>query len=195
MWVVVGLGNPGAQYARTRHNVGFMVVERLAARWHIPFHPWPCARVARGYVSGRLVQLVQPQAYVNRSGEAVAALAFQADEDIVIAIYDDLDLPEGQLRIRPGGGSGGHRGVASLLAYLGDAFARVRIGVGRPPAGEDVADYVLAALPPDAFERLQRSVERASDAVECMIAEGVVSGMNRFNARPTADTGPAKEDA
>ena len=194
MWVVVGLGNPGAQYAHTRHNVGFMVVERLAARWNIPFHPWPSARVARRCVAGRLVQLVQPQTYVNRSGEAVAALALQA-EDIVIAIYDDLDLPEGQLRIRPGGGSGGHRGVASLLAYLGDAFARVRVGVGRPPAGEDVAAYVLAALPPDAFQSLQRSVERASDAVECMIAEGVVSGMNRFNARPTADTGPAKEEA
>jgi PTH1 family peptidyl-tRNA hydrolase len=170
-----------------------MVVDRLATRWNVPMRLEALARIGRGLVAGHAVQLVQPQTYVNRSGEAVGALALQA-EDAVMAVYDDLDLAEGQLRVRPRGGTGGHRGVASLSECLGETFARVRVGVGRPPPGEDAADYVLAAVSPEACERLRQSVERASDAVECVIAEGVESAMNRFNTVAGAEIGPAKEE-
>ncbi len=193
MWVVVGLGNPGARYAHTRHNLGFMVVDHLATRWSVPLRLQALARLGRGLVAGQVVQLVQPQTFVNRSGDAIDALALQP-EDAVIAVYDDLDLSEGQLRVRPHGGPGGHRGVASLIERLGEEFVRVRVGIGRPPAGEEAAEYVLAALASEACERLHRSVERASDAVECVIAESVVSAMNRFNAGPAADSSPAQEE-
>jgi peptidyl-tRNA hydrolase, PTH1 family len=182
MWVVVGLGNPGAAYADTRHNVGFMVIESLARRWGVVLHADGArsrsASVERG---GTTVQLVQPQTYMNRSAEALDALW---PGDTVIAVYDDLDLPVGQIRIRAGGGTGGHRGVASLVERLGSEFPRVRVGIGRPPGGVSSPDYVLAPMTPLERPRLEAAVARAGDAIECMLSEGVVVAMNRFNAKP-----------
>ncbi|MDX2171365.1 MAG: aminoacyl-tRNA hydrolase [Deltaproteobacteria bacterium] len=180
MWMVVGLGNPGAAYASTRHNVGFMVIDRLAQRWHAQLDAVGATRAAHADVRGRPVLLVQPQRYMNRSGEALASLPDPAT-DGMIAIFDDLDLPIGRLRVRSGGGSGGHRGVQSLLEHWGAEFVRVRVGIGRPAPGQRVDDYVLT--PPDEKESaaLTAALERAADAVECVLGDGLIAAMNRFN--------------
>lgn len=128
-----------------------------------------------------MVQLVQPQTYMNRSAEALDALR---PGDTVIAAYDDLDLPVGQIRVRAGGGTGGHRGVASLVERLGNEFPRVRVGVGRPPDGVSSPDYVLAPVTPLERPRFEAAVARAADAIECIVSDGVLVAMNRFNAKP-----------
>jgi PTH1 family peptidyl-tRNA hydrolase len=182
MWAVVGLGNPGAAYAETRHNVGFMVVEALAQRWGVEFGAGD-ARARRATVvrDGVVVQLVQPQTYMNRSADALDAV--QA-ADMVIAVYDDLDLPVGQLRVRARGGTGGHRGMASLVERLGHEFARVRVGIGRPPDGVASPAHVLAPIAAAERPLLAAAVVRAGEAVERILSEGVAAAMNRFNARP-----------
>lgn len=188
MWVIVGLGNPGAEYAQTRHNVGFMVVETIARRWSIALE-W-CGtelRLGRGAIAGQPVLLAEPQTYMNCSGEALAHCPRGADDQLVV-IFDDLDLPSGTVRVRNRGGSAGHRGVASILAHVGEEFARVRVGIGRPPEGHDVADYVLTPLTAGELAALRGDVERASDAVECVVNEGTQTAMNRFNIRVRPDT-------
>jgi peptidyl-tRNA hydrolase, PTH1 family len=186
MWAVVGLGNPGAEYARSRHNVGFMVVKMLAERWRVPLKDGATLRYGHGSVSGRSTLLVQPQTFMNRSGEVILALGLSPD-DIMVIVYDDLDLPVGQLRIRPRGGSGGHRGVASIVERCGGEFVRVRVGIGRPPADIDPAEHVLAPLSEPEWSTLRDSAARASDAVECILAEGPAAAMNRFNVRPNPE--------
>lgn len=186
MWTVVGLGNPGPEYAHTRHNVGFMVVERLARRWGAALSRDADGRARRGQATcaGGPVRLVEPLTYMNRSGEV---LDVASDPTAVIAVFDDLDLPAGRLRIRLRGGTGGHRGVASLVDRLGDGFVRLRIGVGRPPAGVDAASYVLEPLPDDAARVLDDACERACEAIELIITEGAGVAMNRFNAAAGPD--------
>jgi peptidyl-tRNA hydrolase, PTH1 family len=187
MWVIVGLGNPGAEYAQTRHNAGFLVVDALARRWHIALcGTGAVLRSGRGCVGSEPVTLVEPQTFMNRSGAALAQLPREVD-DAVVVVYDDLDLPAGQLRLRRGGGSGGHHGLASIVEQIGPACTRVRIGVGRPPAGRDPADYVLAPLCAAELNALRRSVERAADAVECLVSDGLQVAMNRFNGRPVPE--------
>ena len=185
MWMVVGLGNPGPTYAKTRHNVGFMVIDRLAERWHVSFEASPSVRAGSAHVGGQRVTLVQPQTFMNRSGAALASLD-PAPTDTLVAVYDDLDLPVGRLRVRAGGGSGGHRGVLSLTEHFGPDFFRIRIGIGRP-VDQAVADYVLA--PPSAAEHaaLAPTLERAADAVECLLAEGPTAAMNRFNGQAAVE--------
>ncbi len=189
MWVVVGLGNPGPKYAHTRHNAGFMVVDALARRWDIALEVDADGRARRG--AGRHaehpVQLVQPLVYMNCSGEVLAPLAA---DDHVIAVFDDLDLPIGRLRIRLRGGAGGHRGVASMIERLGDEFSRVRVGVGRPPEGMAAADYVLAPLAVDDRLQLTDTAERACAAIESIITEGPALAMSRFNAAPASPADP-----
>jgi PTH1 family peptidyl-tRNA hydrolase len=188
MWVIVGLGNPGAEYAQSRHNVGFMVVETIARRWNIAWrHAGAALRVGNGEVAGHPVLLVEPQTYMNRSGEALTQYPRAADDELVV-VYDDLDLPSGRIRVRQRGGSAGHRGVASMLEYLGDEFARVRVGIGRPPEGDDPSDYVLAPLSGAELTALRAAVERASDAVECVVSQGPRAAMDRFNLRVQPDT-------
>lgn len=187
MWTVVGLGNPGATYARTRHNIGFMVVDTIAGRWGIELRQHGGElRLGHGLVAAQPIRLAQPQGFMNRSGEALACLGQTAD-DAMMVVYDELDLPAGQIRVRRRGGSAGHRGVASLVERFGADFARVRVGIGRPPVGCDVAEYVLAPLSPAELDSLRADVERASDAVECVITDGVEAAMNRFNARSVPD--------
>lgn len=187
MWVVVGLGNPGSEYEHTRHNAGFMVVDFLAERWGVALESDRHARRGRGRYAEQPVQLIEPLVYMNRSGDVLDDVT---PDDHVVAVFDDLDLPAGRLRIRRRGGTGGHRGVASLVERLGDTFARVRIGVGRPPLGMSSADYVLAPLAAEERRVLSQAATRACDAIECMITEGPAAAMSRFNAAPTTSADP-----
>jgi PTH1 family peptidyl-tRNA hydrolase len=184
MRVVVGLGNPGPRYATTRHNLGFMIVDRLACRWRIPLNlASPELRMGTGEIAGRPATLVQPQCYMNKSGEAFKRLPGLRPEALIV-LQDDLDLPIGRVRVRHDGGAGGHRGVASLTSFFGTAFDRVKIGIGRPQQGVEAADYVLQPMTDAELQEFEESIERASDAVECIVTEGLQRAMNRFNARP-----------
>lgn len=189
MKLVVGLGNPGPEYADTRHNAGFRVVERLATRHGIALRPERrfAGRFGDGIANGVAVGLLEPHTWMNLSGKAVAAAVDalplgDLGSDLVV-VYDDLDLPFGRLRVRPGGGAGGHNGLADIQERLGCSdFPRVRFGIGRPPAGGDPVDYVLAPFDAEQRVALDAHVERAADAVEAILAEGVTSAMNRYNA-------------
>jgi PTH1 family peptidyl-tRNA hydrolase len=185
--LIVGLGNPGPAYAETRHNVGFWVIEALAAEAGLKVRRHGEVSSATGRLSGQPVTLAKPQTYMNRSGPVVAALISDLGLDLrdMLVVHDDLDLAVGRLRMKSRGGAGGHNGVLSIIDALGsNRFARVKIGVGRPPAGEEAADYVLAAVPPEERSILEETVQRAAQAVECWIADGVMTAMNRFNVKP-----------
>ena len=195
MRAVVGLGNPGEEYAGTRHNVGFLVVEELARRWGVEFgRPRRGSRIARAHFRGEAVNLIEPLTYMNCSGDALGRL----DADLrpgaadIVVVHDDLDLPCGRVAIKKGGGTGGHRGIASLVAWAGGDFVRVRIGVGRPPVGQDAAAFVLRNFRKDERPVLEQAVQRAADAAEAVLTDGVERAMNTFNTRPAADAGTAE---
>lgn len=161
-----------------------MVVERLAQRWAISLAPeFQGAVVGSGPVAGIRTRLVQPQEYMNLSGLTVRKLPGAWQVEDMVVVYDDMDLPVGRLRVRHGGGAGGHRGIASLVDELGPEFDRVRIGVGRPPSTQDAAAYVLERLNDMELGRLSDAVERASDAIECLLTDGLQQAMTRFNVR------------
>jgi PTH1 family peptidyl-tRNA hydrolase len=184
MRIVVGLGNPGRQYSTTRHNVGFMVVEELAKRWRLSLEPGgQSARLTRGVIAGEQILLMEPQLYMNRSGVALAAIAPLLDPSDLVVIHDDLDLPCGSVRVKRGGGTAGHRGLDSIADLYGSDFIRVRVGIGRPARGEDVVDYVLSAFPTEHHDALAATIERAADAVECVLREGEEKAMSCFNVR------------
>jgi PTH1 family peptidyl-tRNA hydrolase len=185
--VIAGLGNPGAEYEETPHNVGFDVVallaKRLATDWRrsTGFQ----ARVARALGAGETWMLVQPQTFMNRSGICVVPLLRYhggAAADLVV-VLDDADLPLGRLRIRPGGGSGGHRGLASVIESLGtESFARVRLGVGRTRTAEGgLVEHVLGRFAPAQQVVVRQMVAAAADAVQCLVENGLAEAMNRFN--------------
>ncbi len=196
MKLVVGLGNPGREYERTRHNVGFMVVERMADAAGATFRRSHRAeaRCAAADVEGAgRVILAEPLTYMNASGEAVAALMRwhrAAPADLVV-VYDDVDLPVGALRLRPKGGAGGHKGVRSVIERLGtDGFARVRIGVGRGPEQRDMVDHVLSAFAREERPAIEAAVERAAEAVRAVVRDGVERAMNEFNRDTNAGGQP-----
>jgi PTH1 family peptidyl-tRNA hydrolase len=184
--LIVGLGNPGAEYARTRHNVGFLLVERLAERWQAA---WTTerkfrSRVARAQRSERGVLLVQPQTFMNASGEAVAALVrfYQVTLANLLVVVDDADLPLGEIRLRPGGGTGGHHGLESLQAQLGAKdFARLRIGIGRQTGAREITGHVLGRFQAVELEVVGRVLQAAGEQVECWLSAGVRKAMNDFN--------------
>ena len=182
--LVVGLGNPGREYARSRHNVGFMAVDDLARRFSLRFgHRWSQAHVALGRIDAVEVALAKPQTYMNLSGESVRGLLrrLRLGPGDLLVVYDDLDLPFGRLRLRERGSSGGHRGVQSIADRLGtDAFARLRIGIGRPEPWEAV-DYVLAEFSAEERQQLRDVLDRAATAIETCVVEGLAVAMNRFN--------------
>jgi len=189
--IVVGLGNPGPRYARTRHNAGFLAVEALAAAAGILLRQQRHgALVGEGRIGGRRCLLALPQTFMNRSGESVRRIldftgAAVAD---LLVVTDDLDLPLGRLRLRRGGGAGGHRGLASILDHLGDqGFARLRIGIGRPPERVPAEAYVLQDFAAGERPLLDEALTRAREAAEAVIAEGLDAAMNRFNAPQAAD--------
>jgi len=185
---VVGLGNPGPRYARTRHNVGFMAAEEFLGRHGIGGTGEESGSLVReARWAGEVILVARPQSFMNLSGGAVGALCRArgaAAEDLLL-LYDDADLPFGTIRVRPGGRPAGHRGVESIVAALGtDQVPRVRIGVGRPETGEGgLREYVLEEFTPEEVEALGSVIGVATDAIECALREGVKKAMNRYNQR------------
>ncbi len=185
MALVLGLGNPGARYARTRHNVGWRVLERLVGRWaarpagsHDTWRAWRAER------SGRAVDLVVPLTYMNASGAALESWRERHGLELgeLLVVVDDVYLPVGSLRMRVAGSSGGHRGLESLEAVVGREFARLRLGVGAADAAE-LREHVLDEFDEDEKTVVDEAIERAADAVECWLDEGALAAMNRFNRR------------
>lgn len=184
--MVVGLGNPGSEYENTRHNVGFMVADLLAENLRIPY--WrdeAGAEVGVARLGDEDLLIVKPQTYMNLSGKAVARLkdTYEVPLGDIVVVHDDLDLPEQTLRIKRGGGHGGHNGLRSLVDSLGSPdFVRVRVGIGRPPGRQDPADYVLEPMNPKVAERLNGMVPHAAQAVLHILENGVESAMREYNA-------------
>lgn len=174
--VIVGLGNPGRSYERTRHNVGFLVADELARRYGGDWRKKKRSFATPVNISASPAELLKPQTFMNNSGQAVGGRRVQ---DLVV-VHDDLDLPEGDVRVKVGGGAGGHNGLRSIIGQLGNDFVRVRVGVGRPPEGMTVTQYVLGKM--NAAGR--DSVPVAADAVEAILEQGPEAAMNRFNVRP-----------
>ena len=183
--VVVGLGNPGRKYERTRHNAGFMAVGELARRLRIDIFQEKChSLIGRRRIETAQIVLVKPQTYMNESGRAVAALlqGFYVSPGDLIVIHDELDLPLGTVRIKTGGGHGGHNGLRSIIESLGTPdFIRVRMGIGRPSQGVDSADYVLSPFLADEQKAAADEAGRAADAVLAIASQGMTKAMNLFN--------------
>jgi PTH1 family peptidyl-tRNA hydrolase len=193
-WLVVGLGNPGREYAGNRHNVGFFVADLLASRMDAKFgrHKRAHADVAEGRLAnqgGRIgggprVVLAKPLTYMNLSGAPVTALAqfYKVPVENILAVHDELDLPYGQVRAKRGGGEGGHNGLRSISKSLGTKeYARVRFGIGRPPGRQDPADYVLSDFGAAERKDLEFLVDRAADVAEAMVLEGVEWAQNKYH--------------
>lgn len=182
--MVVGLGNPGAEYNRTRHNVGFSVVDVLASEWRLT---WQHSKSWHAlWAKGEKAILVKPTSYMNRSGEPLSAVAnfYKIAPGEVLVVLDDLALELGRLRLRTEGGTGGHNGLESIIMHLGtEAIPRLRIGIGAAP-GESAVDYVLGCFFEEEIPVVKKTIERAADAVKCAIDKGVLSAMNLFNKNP-----------
>lgn len=186
MYVIAGLGNPGSRYAHTRHNAGFEAVGRLADRYRIEIGTKKFqALCGTGVIEGQKVLLLEPQTYMNLSGESVRAACdfYKIDpEEELIVLYDDISLAPGQLRIRAKGSAGGHNGVKSIISHLGtQTFKRVKIGVGEKPEGYDLADYVLSRFAKDEQEAMEDAFGRAARAAAKLLTEDIGSVMNTFN--------------
>jgi PTH1 family peptidyl-tRNA hydrolase len=182
--LVVGLGNPGAEYSRTRHNVGFNVVDLLASEWGLT---WQHSKGWHAlWAKGEKAILVKPTSYMNRSGEPLSAVAnfYKIAPAEVLVVLDDLALELGRLRLRTEGGTGGHNGLESIITHLGtEAIPRLRIGIGAA-ASEGAVDYVLGRFFEEEIAVVEKTIERAADAVKCAIDKGVLSAMNLFNKIP-----------
>jgi len=193
VWLIVGLGNPGRSYARTRHNVGFMVVERLGRMWRAS---WKMearfrARMARVDVGDKRILLCLPQTYMNASGEAVGAVSgfFRVVLDQTMVVVDDADLALGEIRLRPRGSSGGHHGLESVESHLGSRdYARLRVGIGRDSSQDrQIAGYVLSSFRGEDEDLLGQVLERACAQVQCWLDMGIGPAMNGYNGRITLE--------
>ena len=203
--LVVGLGNPGVEYAGTRHNIGFAVVERVAVvhggsfKRKLRF----AAEIAEAVIHGNKVALVKPRTFMNRSGQAVAALLgwLKLAPAELLVVVDDADLPLGQIRLRGAGGSGGHNGLRSIIESLGghEEFARLRVGIGRPGAERGgsleagITDHVLGRFAPAERAAMAEATAMAAEAVACCLKEGLAAAMNQFNRRASPKGGPEGE--
>jgi len=188
---IVGLGNPGSQYKGTRHNVGFEVVEALAWRASVGFESAPAeALIAKWRRPEEVVLLVKPLTFMNLSGQAIGELAryFKIDVADLFVVVDEVHLPLGKLRARARGSAGGHNGLKSVIAHLGDEFARLRLGVGRGADQRNLADHVLAKFEKGEAAEVERMTARAADAAEMFIASGIGAVMNAFNGGDPATT-------
>ncbi len=195
MRIIVGLGNPRRRYAGTRHNVGVAVADELARRWRLSFGPTrQGVRMAHGLIRNLPATLVEPQMYMNLSGAALAGLDELIDPSRLIVVHDDLDLECGCIRIKRGGGTGGHQGLNSIVDHHGNDFTRVRVGIGRPPRGMDAADYVLSTFDVTQADVISAAVAHAADAVECILEAGEAAAMNAFNMRTSRRAAPATAD-
>jgi PTH1 family peptidyl-tRNA hydrolase len=184
-YLIVGLGNPGREYRNTRHNMGFLAIDTLAQKWGFKnLKVQSKAIITSGIVSGQKVFLAKPQTYMNLSGQAVSGLInfYKISLDHLLVINDDIDLPFGTIRIRPGGGSAGQKGIGSIIERLGtEDFARMRLGVGRPPGQMTSADYVLKQFNKEEEEFLKNFLDKAGEAAEEFVASGLDAAMNKFN--------------
>lgn len=207
MWLVAGLGNPGKKYSRNRHNIGFMVADQLADRWSMP--AWR-EKFGGEVTSGRLgsdkALLLKPMEYMNHSGFAVtrAARFHQIEPEHIVVVHDEIDLPFGRIRLKAGGGHGGHNGLRSIVGQLGSRdFLRVRLGVGKPektdgrPGDGRVSSYVLADFAADQQAELEALLRSAADAVEAIIDSGIREAMNKFNglAKEKKEKKPSPADS
>jgi len=188
MFLVLGLGNPGRRYEKTRHNAGFLVVDRLAERWRATVEDRQFkAFVGKARICDEFVLLVKPQTYMNLSGEAAVSLRgyYKVSNDHILVVHDDVDIPFGQVRVKRGGGHGGHNGLRDLNQRLGGGdYLRVRFGISRPPPGWDTADYVLGKWSSQESTEVDGLVDLAADAVEAVLRDGADAAMNQFNTRP-----------
>ncbi|MEO1094551.1 MAG: aminoacyl-tRNA hydrolase [Cyanobacteria bacterium J06638_28] len=195
--LVVGLGNPGEQYAHTRHNVGFDIVDALSHRWHISLSDHRKFKGAYGdgfAQAGHKVSLLKPSTFMNRSGQSVRAVLdwYKFSPQSVLVIYDDMDLPVGRIRLRPAGSAGGHNGMKSIISHLGtQEFPRLRVGIGNVNKAGDrdnaVVSHVLGKFAPDEKALLKSALEWATEAVEVALFKGVEQSMNRFNGRSAVE--------
>ncbi len=187
-FLLIGLGNPGREYRDNRHNFGFMLIDRLCIRLEARGMKLQSkAIVTNAVYEGRKLILAKPQTYMNLSGHSIQGLAhfYKLPLEQLLVAHDDLDLPFGTIRLRPGGGPGGQKGVASAIERLGTKdFARLRLGIGRPPGRMDPADYVLQNFSRDEMKELSEILDRAADAALSFITEGLDKAMNRFNGEP-----------
>jgi PTH1 family peptidyl-tRNA hydrolase len=192
MKLITGLGNPGRNYALNRHNLGFQCINYIAKKYSIPVKQTQCqSKIGKGTMAGEDIILAKPRTYVNNSGNAIVSLMkkYHIPADDIIVIYDDMDLPVGKVRIRPNGNAGGHKGIKSIISSLGHKdFCRIKIGIGRPVAEEgyeidenDVIDYVLNNFSNEEQEKIDAALKTAADAVECIINDGVIAAMNKYN--------------
>ena len=189
--LIVGLGNPGAQYKGTRHNIGFAVIDEIARRAAVGFESAPAEAVIakwRRPEGGAL--LAKPLTFMNLSGQAVGEIAryFKVDVPDLLIVVDEVQLPLGKLRARARGSAGGHNGLKSVIAHLGDDFSRLRIGVGRGGQQRDLADHVLSRFEKDEAAEVERMTTRAADAAEMFITSGIEAVMNAFNGGDPATT-------
>ena len=185
--LVVGLGNPGAEYNRTRHNVGFEIVDRLAAEWGLA---WQHSKSWHAlWAKNEKAILVKPVSYMNRSGEPLQAVAqfYKIEPREILVVLDEMALPLGRLRLRPDGGTAGHNGLESIIVQFGtEEIPRLRIGIGAAPV-DDATDYVLARFFEEERPIVEKTIVRAADAVKCAIDNGLLSAMNQFNKNPESD--------
>lgn len=189
-WLIVGLGNPGPDYAATRHNAGQMVLALLAERVGARFRAHRArADIAEGRLAGQPVTLARPRSYMNLSGGPVAALAafYKVSPERTVVLHDELDLPFGVVRLKLGGGDNGHNGLRSVTASLGTRdYYRVRFGIGRPPGRMEAASYVLRDFTPAERKELPFAIDRCADAAQALIAKGLTEAQNLFHADPLA---------
>ncbi len=194
--LIVGLGNPGTEYARTRHNAGFQFVEELASRHGATFRSEPRhrAELARARIAGQDLWLLKPMSYMNHSGDPVRSVAdfYKVPVGSVVVAYDELDFPAGVVRLKLGGGAAGHNGMRDVIAHMGDAFWRLRIGIGHPGDRAAVLDYVLGRPGADEARLTREALLAAADVVPLLLTEGAQIAMNRLHSRESASGRPAE---
>ncbi len=184
--MIVGLGNPGLVYQKTRHNLGWMVLKHAAARWNVSLTEREQAFQGQGEVDGHRVVVALPLIWMNQTGQVIASLLEEhrlAPSDLIL-VYDDLDIPLGRLKIKTRGGAGGHNGVRSVLVCLDtEKFCRLKVGIGRPMEEQDLAQYVLSPFLDDEQQQVEEIIPQAVDALECVVTEGASTAMNRFHTQ------------
>lgn len=183
MKVIYGLGNPGRRYELTRHNIGFMVADFLSRKWSIPIHDvGPDIACGEGHINKVAAMIIKPKTYMNLSGLPLGVLNIDAED--LIVIHDDLDIESATVRVKARGGTGGHKGLDSIIQALGrDDFVRIRCGIGRPANGCDPSDYVLGQFTNEEMPRVREQIEAAAGAAELCLSEGVMRAMNAYNRR------------
>lgn len=193
MKIIVGLGNPGPRYEGTRHNIGFLVVDRLSAIHHILISTKRFkSLLGKGPIDSQEVVLIKPLTFMNRSGEAVQKTLhfFRAGPEDLVVIHDDLDLSLGRLRFKTKGGDGGHLGVRSIIESIGgNTFLRMKVGIGRPPKGVDPANYVLSPFSLSEESQMERVINQAAEALKVMLLEGIQTAMNRYQKKIRTEEG------